>query len=86
MVNADDTEVDDTLADFSNYGSPVDIAAPGYCVLSTIPTEYNVSLAISRWMVRWRHLMLQVRQVLASNGMTARDRGLSDQYRQLQLH
>ena len=34
---ADDTEVDDTLADFSNYGSPVDIAAPGYCV----PVSYT---------------------------------------------
>ncbi len=29
------TVVDDTLADFSNYGSTVEIAAPGVCILST---------------------------------------------------
>jgi subtilisin len=28
-------DVDDTLADFSNYGSVVDIAAPGVCITST---------------------------------------------------
>jgi subtilisin len=30
---------DDTLADFSNWGSEVDIAAPGVCILSTFPIE-----------------------------------------------
>ena len=30
---------DDTLADFSNWGSAVDIAAPGVCILSTFPLE-----------------------------------------------
>ncbi|MFO7965702.1 MAG: S8 family serine peptidase [Desulfobacterales bacterium] len=30
---------DDTLADFSNWGSAVDIAAPGVCILSTFPIE-----------------------------------------------
>ena len=30
-----DNEVDDTLADFSNYGEGVDIAAPGVCIYST---------------------------------------------------
>ncbi len=30
---------DDTLADFSNWGSEVDIAAPGVCIFSTIPLE-----------------------------------------------
>ena len=30
---------DDTLADFSNWGSVVDIAAPGVCILSTYPLE-----------------------------------------------
>lgn len=29
------SDVDDTFADFSNYGSVVDIAAPGVCILST---------------------------------------------------
>lgn len=30
---------DDTLADFSNWGAAVDIAAPGVCTLSTYPLE-----------------------------------------------
>jgi subtilisin family serine protease len=30
-------DVDDTFADFSNYGADVDIMAPGKCILSTIP-------------------------------------------------
>ncbi len=29
------TDVDDTFADFSNYGADVDIIAPGVCILST---------------------------------------------------
>jgi subtilisin len=29
------SDVDDTFADFSNYGAPVDIAAPGVCINST---------------------------------------------------
>jgi subtilisin family serine protease len=32
-------DVDDTLADFSNWGTAVDIAAPGVCILSTFPLE-----------------------------------------------
>jgi subtilisin family serine protease len=32
-------DVDDTLADFSNWGSAIGIAAPGVCILSTIPIE-----------------------------------------------
>jgi subtilisin len=30
---------DDTLADFSNWGPAIDIAAPGVCILSTYPIE-----------------------------------------------
>lgn len=33
------TDQDDTLADFSNFGSAIDIAAPGVCILSTYPIE-----------------------------------------------
>jgi subtilisin len=33
------TDQDDTLADFSNWGDAVDIAAPGVCILSTYPIE-----------------------------------------------
>ncbi|MCZ7577276.1 MAG: S8 family serine peptidase [Dehalococcoidia bacterium] len=34
------TDQDDTLADFSNYGASVEIAAPGVCILSTVPGGY----------------------------------------------
>ena len=33
------TDQDDTLADFSNWGSAVQITAPGVCILSTFPIE-----------------------------------------------
>ncbi|HEX9777763.1 MAG TPA: S8 family serine peptidase [Geopsychrobacteraceae bacterium] len=33
------TDQDDTLADFSNWGSAIDIAAPGVCIRSTYPLE-----------------------------------------------
>jgi subtilisin family serine protease len=40
-------DVDDTLADFSNWGAEVDIAAPGVCILSTYPLEQGGSGIIS---------------------------------------
>ncbi|MBW3578659.1 MAG: S8 family serine peptidase [Actinobacteria bacterium] len=34
---------DDTLADFSNWGTTVEVAAPGVCILSTVPRELDTS-------------------------------------------
>jgi hypothetical protein len=36
-------DVDDTFADFSNYGPAVDIIAPGKCIVSTFPTTHDSS-------------------------------------------
>ena len=41
------TDQDDTLADFSNWGTAVDIAAPGVCILSTYPIEMGEYATIS---------------------------------------
>jgi PKD repeat protein len=38
---------DDTLADFSNWGPEIDIAAPGVCILSTYPIEQGTYGTIS---------------------------------------
>lgn len=37
------SDEDDTLANFSNYGSAVDIAAPGVCIFSTMPKDAAIS-------------------------------------------
>ncbi|HEY7968670.1 MAG TPA: S8 family serine peptidase, partial [Candidatus Limnocylindrales bacterium] len=34
-------DVDDTFADFSNYGADVDLIAPGKCIMSTVPNGYQ---------------------------------------------
>ena len=38
---------DDTFADFSNYGSDIDLIAPGKCIWSTIPGGYGYSSGTS---------------------------------------
>jgi hypothetical protein len=38
---------DDTFADFSNYGSDVDLIAPGKCIWSTVPGGYGYSSGTS---------------------------------------
>ena len=40
-------DVDDTFADFSNYGSDVDIIAPGKCIYSSTPGGYGYSSGTS---------------------------------------
>lgn len=41
------SDVDDTLADFSNWGDAIDMAAPGVCILSTYPLEKGEYNSIS---------------------------------------
>jgi subtilisin family serine protease len=41
------SDVDDTFANFSNYGAPVDIIAPGVCIYSTYPLESGSYASIS---------------------------------------
>ncbi len=40
-------DTDDTFADFSNYGSDVDLIAPGKCIWSTVPGGYKYSSGTS---------------------------------------
>ena len=40
-------DADDTFADFSNYGSDVDLIAPGKCIWSTVPSGYAYSSGTS---------------------------------------
>ena len=43
---------DDTFADFSNYGSDVDLIAPGVCILSTYLGGATTPSAGPRWPAR----------------------------------
>jgi subtilisin family serine protease len=37
------TDVDDTLANFSNFGADIDLIGPGVCILSTLPSSGQIS-------------------------------------------
>lgn len=61
------TDQDDTLADFSNWGA-VDIAAPGVCILSTIPVERGSYGTISGTSIAAPHVA-GAAAILASTGL-----------------
>lgn len=66
------TDQDDTLADFSNWGSAVEIAAPGVCILSTYPVEQGSYGTISGTSMASPHVA-GAAALLASTGTYAKN-------------
>ncbi|MGY0614937.1 S8 family serine peptidase [Vibrio sp. FJH11] len=70
---------DDTLADFSNWGSAVDIAAPGVCILSTYPLEQGEYGTISGTSMASPHVAGAL-ALLASTNPPSNAEGVYDLY------